>query len=226
VLGVIRHVVEVITLAGRGVVTPAAMAMMLLSLLLVLLRMMMMVMMMVVMIQRGGGRRGRGQSEPARTRGCTAGASAERRRRLHRLHLRLHQGGEDGLETGHLHAAATIVRRHRLIGDVGSRRRHRHRHLLACLRRCHITAFGGDRDDRCAIVRATIGPLPVRSQARPLLGDDTVLRRRRQFLQEARQHHKPTRSVSPESDDAFRGACSVSYRLLSSRRRSAERVVH
>lgn len=209
------RVVEVITLAGRGVMTSATMAVMLLMmmmmlalllivllLLLLLLRMMMMVVMMVVMmIQWGRGRRGRGQSRSTRTGGCTAGTSAKCRRCLHRLHFRLHQGGEDSLETRYFHAAAAaIVRRHRLVGDVGSRRRHRHRHLFACLRRRrHITALiGGDRDDRRRAIAigcgaGTIGPLPKRSQALLLPfrhnGTPVVVRCGwRQLLQEARQH--------------------------------------
>jgi len=176
----IRRVIEVITPTRCGVVTSATMAVvllmmlaLLLMLLLLLLRMMMMMMMMmvVVMVQWGGGRRGRGQSRSTRTGGRAAGTPAKRRRRFHRLHLGLHQGSEDGLETRHFHTtAAAIVRRHRLVGDVGSRRRHRH--LFACLRRRrHITTLiGGDRGDRRRAIAigfgaGTIGPLPKRSQA-------------------------------------------------------------
>lgn len=236
--------VKIVTAAGRGVVAFATMAMvvlllmraalllavMLLLLLLLVLRVMMvMVMMMVVMvvIQRGRGRRGRGQSGPTRTGRRAAGTSAERRRRFHRLHLGLHQGGENGLETRHLHAASAtaatgVVRRHRFVGDVGGNRRRRHRHLVAAachLRRRHIgtlSLIGGDRrrrgDRRVAIVcgAGTIGPLPKRSQDLPLLRPSSLLPfprladlaaapvlRRRQFLQEARQHHKRAGSASP-----------------------------
>lgn len=155
-----------------------------------------MVMMMVVMVQWGGGRRGRGQSRSARTGGRATGTSAQSRRCLHRFHLRFHQGGEDGLETRHFHAtAAAIVRRHRLVGDVGSRRRHRHRHLFTCPRRLrHITLIGSYRGDRCAVAigcdAGTIGPLPKRSQTvgLPFLRDGAPVVRWWQFLQEARQH--------------------------------------
>lgn len=235
--------VKIVTAAGRGVVAFATMAMvvlllmratllltvMLLLLLLLVLRMMMvmvMMMMMMMVIQRRRGRRGRGQSGPARTGRRAAGTSAERRRRFHRLNLGLHQGGENGLETRHLHAASAtaatgVVRRHRFVGDVGGNRRRRHRHLVAAachLRRRHIGTLpliGGDRrrgDRHVAIVcgAGTIGPLPKRSQVLLLLRLSSLLPfprlavlaaapvlRRRQFLQEARQHHKRAGSASP-----------------------------
>lgn len=200
----IHHVVEIIALAGGGVVTFTTMAVMLLMmlafllivLLLLLLRMMLMMMMrmmMVGVVQWRGGRRGRGQSRSTRTGGCATGTSAERRRCLHRFHLRFHQGSENGLETSHFHAtAAAIVRRHRLVGDVGSRRRHRHRHLFTCPRRLrHITLIGSYRAAAAIGCDAgTIGPLPKRSQTvgLPFLRDGVPVVRCWQLLQEARQH--------------------------------------
>lgn len=168
--------------------------------LLLLLRklMVMVVMMVMVMVQWGRGRRGRSQSRSTWTGGRAAGTSAERRRRLHRLHLRLHQGGENGLEARHFHAAAAaIVRRHRFVGDVRSRWRHRHRHLFACLgRRRHVTSLiGGDRGNRRRATAigcgaGTIGPLPKRSQTLlfPFRRGGTPVVCWWQFLQEARQH--------------------------------------
>lgn len=232
-LGMIRHIIKVITAARRRVMTSATVTMMLLMmlalflivllmlLLLLLLRVMMVmmvVMMMVMIIQRGGGRRGWGQSRSTRTCRCTTGTSAHRRWRLHCLHFCLHQGSEDSLETRHFHAtAAAIVRRHRLVGDVGSRRRHRHRHLFTCPRRRHITLIGGDRDDRRAAAigcgAGTIGPLPERSQtlrALPFLRNDGPVVRWRQFLQEARQH-QADRPTSPP----YRRKRADSIRVLS-----------
>lgn len=205
----------------------------------------MVVMMVVMMIQWGRGRRGWGQSRSTGTGGRAAGTSAKCRRRLHRLHFRLHQGGEDSLETCYFHAtAAAIVRRHRFVGDVGSRRRHRHRHLFTCLRRRrHITTLiGGDRDDRRRAIAigcgaGTIGPLPKRSQALllPSRHNGTPVVRWRQLLQEARQHKsdrlchrlldRKQRKKMREPQRCFSSAA-VPYRLLSPQRCSAGRTVH
>lgn len=153
--GVVDEVV-----ARRRVVPPTMM-----MVVVVMVVMMMMTLPSMLVIKGGGGGRCWGESEPARAGRRATRTLAQGRGCLDRLHLGLHQGGEDGLEACHLHTTATIVRGHCLVSDIGGGRSHRH-HLFAYPG--HITFTGLDRDHFVIGTVAGLlqGPLTERSQNR------------------------------------------------------------
>lgn len=152
--GVVDEVV-----ARRRVVPPT----MMMVVVVMVVVMMMMTLPSMLVIKGGGGGRRWGESEPARAGRRATRTLAQSRGRFDRLHLRLHQGGEDGLEACHLHTTATIVRGHCLVSDIGGGRSHRH-HLFTCLR--HITFTGLDCDHFVVGTVAGLlqGPLAERSR--------------------------------------------------------------
>lgn len=122
-------ILDVVAAGCRAVATmPVIVAPPLVGTLLVAEVVMVMVVVAMVMVLLRGRHRGRGgEPESSRARWGAANASGGRPGGgLHGLDLGLHQGREYGLEASHLHPAGCILRRNRLVRDIGARRHHRH----------------------------------------------------------------------------------------------------